>query len=58
MIINCVCEVREVAGLIVINPAAFTHTSVAILDAHNAFEPPVVEVHISNLHQHGSAGSE
>lgn len=34
-----------------INPAAFTHTSISILDALNAFEPPVIEVHISNVHK-------
>ena len=34
-----------------INPAAFTHYSVAILDALNAFDPPVIEVHISNVHK-------
>lgn len=36
---------------IIINPAAYTHTSVAILDALNAFEGTVIEVHISNVHQ-------
>ncbi len=36
---------------IVINPAAYSHTSVAILDALNMFEGPVVEVHISNIHK-------
>ncbi len=36
---------------IIINPAAFTHTSVAILDALNAFEGRVIEVHLSNVHQ-------
>lgn len=36
---------------IIINPAAYTHTSVAILDALNAFEGKVIEVHISNVHQ-------
>ena len=41
---------RTAAG-IVINPAAFTHTSVAILDALNTFEQPVIEVHISNVHK-------
>ena len=42
---------RERAAGIVINPAAFTHTSVAILDALNAFEGPIIEVHISNVHK-------
>ena len=49
-IIDWVHEAREIAGGIVINPAAFTHTSVAILDALNTFEGPVIEVHISNVH--------
>lgn len=39
---------------IIINPAAYTHTSVAILDALNAFEGTVIEVHISNVHQRES----
>lgn len=38
-------------GAIIINPAAYTHTSVAILDALNAFDGKVIEVHISNVHQ-------
>ena len=50
-IIEWVHEAREAACGIVINPAAFTHTSVAILDALNAFEGPVMEVHISNVHK-------
>jgi len=37
--------------LIVINPAAYTHTSVAILDALNAYEGRVIEVHLSNIHK-------
>lgn len=50
-IIDWIHEAREIAGGIVINPAAFTHTSVAILDALNTFEGPVIEVHISNVHK-------
>jgi 3-dehydroquinate dehydratase-2 len=35
---------------IILNPAAYTHTSVAIGDAIAAIETPVIEVHISNVH--------
>ncbi len=50
-IIDWIHEARGRAAAIVINPAAFTHTSVAILDALHAFEGPILEVHISNVHQ-------
>jgi 3-dehydroquinate dehydratase-2 len=50
-IIDWIHECRETAGGIVINPAAFTHTSVAILDALDTCEFPIFEVHISNVHQ-------
>jgi 3-dehydroquinate dehydratase-2 len=50
-IVDWVHEAREIAGGIVINPAAFTHTSVAILDALNTFDAPIIEVHISNVHK-------
>lgn len=50
-IIDWIHEARENAAGIVINPAAFTHTSVAILDALNTFDGPVVEVHISQVHK-------
>jgi 3-dehydroquinate dehydratase II len=50
-IVDWIHEAREVACGIVINPAAFTHTSIAILDALNTFEPPIIEVHISNVHK-------
>ena len=50
-IIDWIHEARETAAGILINPAAFTHTSVAILDALNSFDGPVIEVHISNIHK-------
>jgi len=50
-LIDWIHEAREKAVAIVINPAAYTHTSVAILDALNTFEGPVIEVHISNVHK-------
>lgn len=50
-ILDWIHEAREEACGIVINPAALTHTSVALLDALNAFEGPVIEVHISNVHK-------
>lgn len=45
-------KIQEAYGIydgIVINPAAYTHTSVAILDALKAVSIPAVEVHISNV---------
>jgi len=50
-IVDWIHAAREVASGIVINPAAFTHTSVAILDALNTFDHPIIEVHISNVHK-------
>lgn len=50
-IVDWIQEAREQAAGIIINPAALTHTSVAVLDALNAFDGPVIEVHISNIHK-------
>ena len=50
-LIDWIHEARERAAAIVINPAAFTHTSVAILDALSACTCPIIEVHISNVHR-------
>ena len=50
-IIDRIQQARETADGIIINPGAFTHTSIAILDALNAFEGPVIEVHLSNIHR-------
>ncbi len=53
-LIDWIHAARDTADGIIINPAAFTHTSVAILDALNTFDGPVLEVHISNVHQRES----
>ncbi len=41
---------REAVDFIIINPAAFTHTSVAIRDALSGVKIPFIEVHLSNVH--------
>lgn len=46
-------RINKASG-IVINPAAYTHTSVAILDALTLTELPVIEIHITNVHQRES----
>lgn len=51
VIIDWIHEARaKAAAGLIINPAGYTHTSVAILDALLAMQAPVVEVHISNIH--------
>jgi 3-dehydroquinate dehydratase II len=48
-LVDWIQEAREDAHGIIINPGAYTHTSVAILDALKAADLPVVEVHLSNI---------
>ena len=50
-LVDWIQEARLQGSGIIINPGAYSHTSVAILDALNAFEGPVLEVHISNIHK-------
>jgi 3-dehydroquinate dehydratase-2 len=50
-LINWIQEARGRAAGMIINPAALSHTSVAILDALSACEFPIIEVHISNIHR-------
>lgn len=50
-IINWIHSAREEASGLIINPAAYSHTSIAILDALTLFDKPIIEVHISNIHK-------
>lgn len=50
VIIDAIHAARTDCDAIIINPGAFTHTSVAIRDALTAVNLPVAEVHISNVH--------
>ena len=49
-IVTKVQDADGVFGAIVMNPAAYTHTSVAIRDAVSAVKVPVIEVHLSNIY--------
>lgn len=50
-LVDWIHDARGTSAAIIINPGAYSHTSVAILDALNAYEGPVIEVHISNIHK-------
>jgi len=50
-IVTWIQEAREKAVAVIINPAAYTHTSVAILDALKMLNVPVIELHLSNPHR-------
>jgi 3-dehydroquinate dehydratase-2 len=49
-LVDAIQQARGTAGFIVINPAAYTHTSVAMRDALAAVAIPFIEVHLSNVH--------
>jgi 3-dehydroquinate dehydratase II len=49
-IVGWIHEARAEAAAVIINPAAFTHTSVAIHDALKMLDCPVIELHLSNIH--------
>ena len=49
-LVTWIHEARKDAAGIVINPAGYGHTSVALLDALQIAELPVIEVHLSNVH--------
>ena len=50
-LVSWIQEARKAHNGIVINPGAYSHTSIAIMDALLAAELPVVEVHLSNIHR-------
>ena len=50
-IIGWIHEAIDEGAGIIINPAAFTFTSIAILDALKQFDGPIIELHISNIHR-------
>lgn len=49
-IVTAIQKAKGIYDGIVINPAAYTHTSVALRDAILAIELPTVEIHLSNIH--------
>ncbi|RWL17925.1 MAG: type II 3-dehydroquinate dehydratase [Mesorhizobium sp.] len=50
-IVGWIQEAREIASGIILNPAGFTSTSIAILDALKTFPRTIVEVHLANIHR-------
>lgn len=53
-LVDWIQRAEEEAEGIIINPAAYTHTSIALRDAISAISKPVVEIHISNVHERES----
>ena len=49
-VVSAVNTAAERGGALIINPGAFSHSSVAIMDSMSAFPGPVIEVHLSNVH--------
>ncbi len=49
-LVELIQSAREAADAIIINPAAYSFTSIAMIDALKTFEGPIIEVHISNIH--------
>ncbi len=50
-LVDWIQEARGTSAAIIINAGALSHTSIAIFDALNAYDGPVVEVHISNVYK-------
>jgi 3-dehydroquinate dehydratase II len=50
-LVDWIQEARSKGSGVIINPGAYTHTSIAIFDAFKALDKPIIEVHLSNPHQ-------
>ena len=50
-IVEQIQEARTGASAVIINPAGYGHTSIAILDSLQMLKVPVIEVHLSNIHR-------
>ncbi len=48
--VELIQSARESADAVIINPAAYSFTSIAIIDAIKIFDKPVIELHLSNIH--------
>ena len=53
-IVELIHTAQETSDAIIINPGAYSHTSIAIFDALEMFHGPIIEVHISNIHKRES----
>ena len=49
-LVDLIQSAREDADALIVNPAAYSFTSIAMLDAFKIFEGPIFEVHVSNIH--------
>lgn len=50
-LVDWIQEARTKGSGVIINPGAYTHTSIALLDALKMLDKPIIEVHLSNTHQ-------
>ncbi len=50
-LVNTIQDARKIYDGMIINAAAFTHTSVAVRDALELFKKPIIEMHISNIYK-------
>jgi 3-dehydroquinate dehydratase II len=50
VIVELIQSARETADAIILNPAAYSFTSIAIIDSIKIFDKPLIELHLSNIH--------